>query len=68
MIRKPTLSELALWAALPMAHTSNIEGRVTMILDQTCFPPRADAARSDNRARRSAHDGAAADQISGCCF
>ncbi len=35
MIHKPTPYELALWAALPMAHTSRIEGRLTMILDQT---------------------------------
>ena len=35
MIRRPTLSDLALWAALPMAHTSRIEGRLTMILDST---------------------------------
>jgi len=34
MTRKPPY-ELALWAALPMAHTSHIEGRLTMILDQT---------------------------------
>ncbi len=27
--------ELALWAALPMAHTSKIEGRLTLILDKT---------------------------------
>lgn len=33
MRRKPTPTELALWAALPMAHTSRIEGRLTMILD-----------------------------------
>jgi hypothetical protein len=33
MTRK--LYELALWAALPMAHTSNIEGRLKMILDTT---------------------------------
>lgn len=35
MTRKPTLSELALWAALPMAHTTHIEGRLQMILDTT---------------------------------
>lgn len=35
MRRKPTPTELALWAALPMAHTSRIEGRLTMILDTT---------------------------------
>ena len=30
---KLTPFDLALWAALPMAHTSQIEGRLTMILD-----------------------------------
>ena len=35
MKRKPTPYELALWAALPMAHTTRIEGRLTMILDAT---------------------------------
>ena len=34
MTRKPTLADLALWAALPMAHTPRLEGRLTMILDQ----------------------------------
>ena len=33
MKHKLTLFDLALWAALPMAHTSKIEGRLTMILD-----------------------------------
>ena len=33
MTRKPC--EFALWAALPMAHTTRIEGRLTMILDAT---------------------------------
>ena len=33
MKRKPTLNELALWAALPMAHTPRIEGRLKMILN-----------------------------------
>ena len=33
MLRKPTLNEIALWAALPMAHTPRLEGRLTMILD-----------------------------------
>jgi len=35
MRRKLTPANLALWAALPMAHTPRIEGRLTMILDQT---------------------------------
>ncbi len=35
MNRKLTLFDFALWAALPMAHTSKIEGRLTMILDST---------------------------------
>ena len=35
MTRKPTPYDLALWAALPMAHTSQIEGRLKMILDTT---------------------------------
>ncbi len=35
MRRKLTPSQLALWAALPMAHTPRIEGRLTMILDTT---------------------------------
>ncbi len=34
MKRKPTLYQIALWAALPMAHTSRIEGRLTMILER----------------------------------
>ena len=38
MKRKP--HELALWAALPMAHTTRIEGRLRMILD-TARPRRA---------------------------
>ena len=33
MTRKPTPYDFALWAALPMAHTSQIEGRLKMILD-----------------------------------
>ena len=33
MTRKPTLYDLALWVALPMAHTTRIEGRLRMILD-----------------------------------
>ena len=35
MIRNLTPSELALWAALPMAHTTHIERRLKMILDHT---------------------------------
>jgi hypothetical protein len=35
MTRKRTPFDYALWAALPMAHTSRIEGRITMILDKT---------------------------------
>lgn len=35
MLRKLTPFDLALWAALPMAHTSRIEGRLATILDQT---------------------------------
>ena len=35
MIKKPTPYDLALWAALPMAQTSQIEGRLKMILDTT---------------------------------
>ena len=35
MFRKPTLNDIAPWAALPMAHTSRLEGRLTMILDNT---------------------------------
>lgn len=35
MFRKPTPYEVALWAALPMAHTPRLEGRLTMILDRT---------------------------------
>ena len=35
MFRKPTPYEIALWAALPMAHTPRLEGRLTLILDQT---------------------------------
>jgi hypothetical protein len=35
MTRKRTLFDYALWAALPMAHTSRIEARLTMILDKT---------------------------------
>ena len=34
MTRK-TPADFALWAALPMAHTSQIEGRLKMILDRT---------------------------------
>ncbi len=36
MKHKLTPFDFALWAALPMAHTSKIEGRLTMILDDTC--------------------------------
>ena len=35
MIRKLTPSDLALWAALPMAHSSQIEERLKIILDHT---------------------------------
>jgi len=35
MKRKRTPSDLALWAALPMAHTPRIEGRLKMILNTT---------------------------------
>ena len=35
MKRKLTLSDFALWAALPMAQTSKIESRLQMILDKT---------------------------------
>ena len=35
MKHKLTLFDLALWAALPMAHTSKIEDRLAMILDVT---------------------------------
>ena len=35
MTHKLTPYELALWAALPMAHTPRIEGRLKMILDRT---------------------------------
>ncbi len=35
MKRKLTHSDFALWAALPMAHTSKVEGRIKMILDST---------------------------------
>lgn len=35
MISKRTPADYALWAVLPMAHTSKIEGRLTMILDNT---------------------------------
>jgi len=35
MKRKPTASDYALWTTLPMAHTSQIEGRLKMILDTT---------------------------------
>jgi len=35
MFRKPTPYEIALWAALPMAHTPRLEGRLRMILDNT---------------------------------
>ena len=35
MKSKRTLSDFALWAALPMAQTSKIESRLTMILDKT---------------------------------
>ena len=33
MTRNRTLSDIALWAALPMAHTPRIEGRLKMILN-----------------------------------
>jgi len=35
MTRKPTLYDIALWAALPMAHTTHLEKRLAMILDKT---------------------------------
>lgn len=35
MTRKRTLYDYALWAVLPMAHTSKVEGRIKMILDTT---------------------------------
>ena len=35
MTRKPTSYDFALWAALSMAQTSQIEGRLQMILDKT---------------------------------
>jgi hypothetical protein len=35
MTTKKTPFDYALWAALPMAHTSQIEARLTMILDKT---------------------------------
>ncbi|MGI4791905.1 MAG: hypothetical protein ACRYFS_24035 [Janthinobacterium lividum] len=35
MERKLTPANLALWAALPMAQTSKVEGRILMILDKT---------------------------------
>ena len=35
MINKRTLTDYALWAALPMAQSSKIEGRLTRILDRT---------------------------------
>ncbi len=35
MTRKLTPTDIALWAALPMAHTTHIEGRLKMILDTT---------------------------------
>jgi len=48
MLHKPTLNDLALWAALPMTHTSRLEGRLTMILDtktrRATMPRRAGAA------------------------
>lgn len=48
MFRKPTSHEIALWAALPMAYTSRLEGRLTMILDtktrRAALPRRAGAA------------------------
>ena len=48
MFRKPTSHEIALWAALPMTHTSRLEGRLTMILDtktrRAALPRRAGAA------------------------
>ncbi len=34
-MKKPALSDFAFWAALPMAHTSKIESRLTRILDNT---------------------------------
>lgn len=48
MTRKLTPANLALWAALPMAHTSRLEGRLTMILNaktrRAALPRRAGAA------------------------
>lgn len=35
MTRKRTLYDYALWAALPIAHTSKVEGRIKMVLDTT---------------------------------
>ncbi len=35
MKHKLTPADYALWAALPMAHTSKVEGRIAMILDTT---------------------------------
>jgi len=35
MTRKRTLYDYALWAVLPMAHTSKVERRIKMILDST---------------------------------
>lgn len=43
MTRKRTPADFALWAALPMAHTSNVEKRLAMILDASrrrAFPRR----------------------------
>jgi len=43
MTRKLTPTDIALWAALPMAHTSNVEKRLAMILDTSrrrAFPRR----------------------------
>ena len=45
MTRKMTLNELALWAALPMANTPRLEGRLTQILDAT-RPRRAPTRRA----------------------
>lgn len=35
MTRKRALADYALWAALPMAHPSKVEERITMVLDKT---------------------------------
>ena len=48
MFRKPTPYEIAPWAALPMTHTSRLEGRLALILDtrtrRATLPRRAGAA------------------------